>query len=56
MKGDEATNGNKIIDFLIAVEKVSPRKNGPGLYGIFGRKTGQAPDYQYTKANKTKGT
>ncbi|XP_071441321.1 cytochrome c-like [Hetaerina americana] len=29
--------------------------NGPNLNGIIGRKTGQAPGYGYTDANKSKG-
>ena len=28
---------------------------GPNLNGLFGRKTGSLPDYQYTDANKSKG-
>ncbi|QRV75017.1 Cytochrome C [Ceratobasidium sp. AG-Ba] len=28
---------------------------GPNLHGVFGRKTGQAKDYTYTKANIEKG-
>ncbi len=28
---------------------------GPNLHGIFGRKTGQAPGFSYTDANKSKG-
>jgi len=30
-------------------------KQGPNLAGVFGRKTGQAANYDYTKANKEKG-
>ncbi|KAF7272576.1 cytochrome c-like [Rhynchophorus ferrugineus] len=29
-------------------------KTGPNLHGLFGRKTGQAPGFAYTDANKTK--
>ena len=28
---------------------------GPLLYGLFGRKTGSVPGYDYTQANKDKG-
>ncbi|XP_068189447.1 cytochrome c iso-1/iso-2 [Antennarius striatus] len=30
-------------------------KTGPNLWGLFGRKTGQAPGFTYTKANVEKG-
>ena len=30
-------------------------KTGPNLNGLFGRKTGQAPKFSYTDANKNKG-
>ena len=30
-------------------------KTGPNLNGLIGRKTGQAPGFQYTDANKNKG-
>ncbi|KAG9508892.1 hypothetical protein GZH46_02602, partial [Fragariocoptes setiger] len=30
-------------------------KQGPNLYGLFGRKTGSVPGFDYTKANVDKG-
>ncbi|XP_054446658.1 cytochrome c-like [Pteronotus mesoamericanus] len=38
------------------VDQGSRRRTGPNLHGPFGQKTGHAPGFSYTDANKNKGT
>ena len=52
----DAERGKKIFIQRCAechtIESNAPHKIGPNLHGLLGRKTGQAPGYNYTTANK----
>merc|ERR1712224_394457 len=58
-KGGDANKGAAIFKQKCAqchtAGNGEAHKQGPNLFGLVGRKTGQAPGYSYTDANKAKG-
>lgn len=57
IKGDPEKGKKIFIQKCQQCHNVAPLKNGvgPSLHQMYGRKTGQAPNYSYSAANKDRG-